>query len=391
VATPDTLGGTVISEVVAVSAKSFGAPENPDWAIDGGGGNWKSAAGDMPTWWQVQLAAAKVVTSYSISRRDDAPTRNVKDFTFQGSNDGSTWTTLDTRTGITWPTTSEVKTFTFTNSTAYSFYRVAITANNGDTYTSICEITFSGVQLASSGLCAWMKADAISGFTDGAALTSWLDSSYSRNTVATVVGTAPKYRASGGPNGLPWVDHTIVAGGLKGAAGGRTLDGHWGPASTFTFFAVMQAGTANGCIVNTNGGGSGGMELRAGIELLKAQVASIKTSIAGVSHTAWSIVIVTVTAAGTVVHFDISGTVEDYSVGGTTAFDTQINGLSYGSSDSTFNGKMAEFGIYPTVLSSGDLTSLKAYLTAKYFTAPQGALRRATIVASRAAQRASRW
>lgn len=52
-------------------------------------------------------------------------------------------------------------------------------------------------------------------------------------------------------------------------------------------------------------------------------------------------------------------------------------------------GQTAEFGLYSSTLSSTDADALLAYLTAKYSTHPP--VRRATIVASQAAQRASRW
>lgn len=59
-------------------------------------------------------------------------TRAPRNWTFEGSNDDSNWTTLDTQTGITTWVTGTPKTFTFTNSTKYRYYRLNISANNGD-------------------------------------------------------------------------------------------------------------------------------------------------------------------------------------------------------------------------------------------------------------------
>jgi hypothetical protein len=71
-------------------------------------------------------------------------------WTFEGSNDGSAWTTLDTQTGqTTW--TLLTKAYDFTNSTAYLYYRLNVSANNGDaTFLEISEITI-GVKTSTKG------------------------------------------------------------------------------------------------------------------------------------------------------------------------------------------------------------------------------------------------
>lgn len=55
-------------------------------------------------------------------------------WTIQGSTNGTSWTTLDTRTGqtITYGTavTSAMTEYTFSNTTAYSYYKISITAIN---------------------------------------------------------------------------------------------------------------------------------------------------------------------------------------------------------------------------------------------------------------------
>ena len=131
---------SVAGGAIATASSAVGG-EPATNAIDGGLTNRFTTNGIKTGWLCLQLPAARVVTSYAIARRDDLPTRNVKDWTFEGSNDGSAWTTLETRTGVTWSTVGEVKTFTFANVTAYLYYRINFTDNNGDpTYTSIAEI-----------------------------------------------------------------------------------------------------------------------------------------------------------------------------------------------------------------------------------------------------------
>ena len=60
-------------------------------------------------------------------------TRAPKDWTLEGSNDGSSWSTLDTQTGQTAWGDSETRTYTLGSpSAAYRYFRLNVSANNGD-------------------------------------------------------------------------------------------------------------------------------------------------------------------------------------------------------------------------------------------------------------------
>jgi hypothetical protein len=73
----------------------------------------------------------KTITRYSVASAADVPERDPRDWQFQGSNDGTTWTTLDTQSGQTFPTRFDMKTFPVARPGAYRYYRLDITANNG--------------------------------------------------------------------------------------------------------------------------------------------------------------------------------------------------------------------------------------------------------------------
>lgn len=75
----------------------------------------------------------EVVTAYSITSANDAPDRDMANWLFQGSNDGTTnsWVTLDTRTKETFPDRFQKRTFTISNSTAYQYYRWTNIYRNG--------------------------------------------------------------------------------------------------------------------------------------------------------------------------------------------------------------------------------------------------------------------
>jgi hypothetical protein len=136
----------------------------------GGGGAWAwinatddnwvtswTSASNIPQWLCVQLATAAIYTEYCIGSYPDG--RSPTGWTFQGSNDGSTWTTLDTQTGISGWATSTFKNFTFSNSTAYLYYRVNISAGGDGSYVSISRFRLGDPPPP------WVTLDSRSGYT----------------------------------------------------------------------------------------------------------------------------------------------------------------------------------------------------------------------------------
>jgi hypothetical protein len=81
----------------------------------------------------------KIIQKYSIMC---APSNtNPKNWTFEGSNDNVNWVILHTASNVTDWSSSNTKTYTFSNNTAYRYYRINITANNGNTsFTDVGEI-----------------------------------------------------------------------------------------------------------------------------------------------------------------------------------------------------------------------------------------------------------
>src|SRR6056300_811159 len=83
-----------------------------------------------PTWLKIKYPSAYKAVQYSIQIRDLNYPRYPKTWKFQGSNNDSDWTDLDTQTNKTdWAGNNTVM-FTFSNSTAYQYYRVYITATD---------------------------------------------------------------------------------------------------------------------------------------------------------------------------------------------------------------------------------------------------------------------
>lgn len=82
-------------------------------------------------WIQFQASSPYVVTRYAITSANDAAERDPLNWTLQGSSNGSSWTTLNTQSNQDFPSRFRRREFTFTNTTAYSYYRLQMTNNSG--------------------------------------------------------------------------------------------------------------------------------------------------------------------------------------------------------------------------------------------------------------------
>jgi hypothetical protein len=86
---------------------------------------------------------AKVITYYSITAypSGDASGGAPKDWTFEGSNDNSTWTVLHTQTAAAAWTADEKRTYSINNTTAYRYYRLNISnSQNASNNVEIAEM-----------------------------------------------------------------------------------------------------------------------------------------------------------------------------------------------------------------------------------------------------------
>ena len=118
-----------------VSASGEWNTNNQGWqAFDRGGNGWLSGCCTPVSWLSYEFTSPKIITQYVMS---GVTTATPKDFTFEAWN-GSVWVILHTVTGNT-NTTNYIG--SFTNTVAYSRYRINITANNGNaSYSGITEL-----------------------------------------------------------------------------------------------------------------------------------------------------------------------------------------------------------------------------------------------------------
>ncbi|MFG3298116.1 ThuA domain-containing protein [Micromonospora chersina] len=129
---------------VSATASAENPPnETAAKAIDGSTGTkWLTFS---PTGWlAAKLAKPVVVSRYALTSANDFPGRDPKNWTLQGSQDGTTWTDLDTRSNETFPQRFQTRQFSFTNTTAYQHYRLNVTANSGEPLIQLAELWLIG-------------------------------------------------------------------------------------------------------------------------------------------------------------------------------------------------------------------------------------------------------
>jgi hypothetical protein len=124
---PQMTSNTTPSGAAAASSENTGTNQQAFRAFDRNTGtSWSSSVAQI-AWLSYNFPVGKIIKRYGFLTLTTAA-RNPKDWTFQGSNDGSTWTTLDTQTNFV----SGLSTFysfdISANTTSYTYYRINVTA-----------------------------------------------------------------------------------------------------------------------------------------------------------------------------------------------------------------------------------------------------------------------
>ena len=160
--------------------------------------------------------------------------RAPKNWTFLGSNDGTTWTLLDTQTGESgWSESGEERYYQFVNNKMFQYYKFNCTANNGDTqYMQIIELEFyyynTGTPILDN--CSLTRVDATSYEVSADLLVNDADAIYSvayDGTTATTntLGTSVLEGQSVSDTiTLPAADTTYVFSVLAVNAAGETVE-----------------------------------------------------------------------------------------------------------------------------------------------------------------------
>ena len=150
--------GNVMGQVMAITASAENPPNEVAANVGDGDLTTKWLAFAATGWVQVQLTKAIAVVSYAVSAANDAPERDPKAWTLDGSQDGKTWTTVDSQTNQSFASRFQTNKYAFTNTTAYAYYRLNITQNNGGPDLQMSELQLSDGSGTTSGPSP-MKSD----------------------------------------------------------------------------------------------------------------------------------------------------------------------------------------------------------------------------------------
>ena len=211
-------GGDLTGSGTASASDSYSSGGNPPWyafdnntTTNGWGNN-----GVMPSWLEYDLGSAQVATSYTLLRsslQSGGWSKNgysPSAWTFQGSNDGSTWTTLDTQTGQIIYLDAAKATYSFSNSTAYRYYRIYITAAVSGGWVNITEMEIIGS--AGGGGTAPVISAIASWNAQTATLVTWTTSVTATSKI--VYGTTSAYGSASSSASLV-TSHAISLFGLS--------------------------------------------------------------------------------------------------------------------------------------------------------------------------------
>jgi hypothetical protein len=261
-----TIGFSGFAQVVTVSGDS------PDWGetvdkLTDGNLNTKWGVGSSFAWIQFAYSSPTIKNKYSLTSGNDNPSRDFKDWTIQGSNDGSAWTVLDTQTGhAPWANRNSTLDFYFTNTTTYTYYKLDLTANNGDAgYTQLSEISFDALPVVTVSGDSPDWGETVDKLTDGdlnnkwgvSATAAWIQFAYSeaviKNMYSLTSGNDDPTRdfkdwtIQGSNDGSTWTVLDTQTGHAPWADRNSTLDFYFTNTTAYTYYKLdLTANNGNG-------------------------------------------------------------------------------------------------------------------------------------------------
>lgn len=195
--------------IATITASAENPPgEGKANAFDGDKGTkWLAFA--RTGWIQAQLREPRTVTNYALTSANDVPERDPKDWTLQGSADGTTWTAVDARTGQTFDGRGVTRTFEVADPQPYLYYRLTVTANGGADIVQLAELELADPAVPTpareDGNRGWMRDR----YSDG----HWAEGFSPSTGAGFVEGSSAQYT---------WMVYSDVV-GLAEAMGGNQV------------------------------------------------------------------------------------------------------------------------------------------------------------------------
>ncbi|MGA5304970.1 GH92 family glycosyl hydrolase [Nucisporomicrobium flavum] len=132
--------GSLRDHVTAIAANAQPNPNEGVNNLNDGDAATKWLVDTPTSWAQYTLDAPATVVKYALTSANDAPERDPRDWTLEGSANGTTWTTVDTRTGQTFDERFQTKTYTVANPGSFPIYRLSITGHPSGNLTQLADL-----------------------------------------------------------------------------------------------------------------------------------------------------------------------------------------------------------------------------------------------------------
>jgi phage tail P2-like protein len=100
---------------------------------------WSSNGGSLPTWIQIDLGASKGVRQYHVKTRKGFSNNQWTAWSLAGSNDGSSWTTVDSQSRAV-VADGEADFFSLSSPQTYRYWRWNITSSNSGTDADVADL-----------------------------------------------------------------------------------------------------------------------------------------------------------------------------------------------------------------------------------------------------------
>jgi len=304
-------------------------------------------------WLSMDFGSAIVINDYTIFGTDNQ-TRNPRNWTFEGSNNNSTWTVLQTVTlGAAIGNNSTYSSGNIGNTTAYRYYRLNITLNGGGVSLGITELELyqpGTAALAAGGSFNFNTA----GVTVSATSTSASLSAGATNliTVTATTGTVTLSLGSAVTSSLS--SNTQIfsyTGACNFTLNGVRFTG--GGGSTTNVFCINKSSTGTITITGDLVGGSGvvtphALNSTAGNTIVIGNVFGSSAGF-GISQTAGNVTVTGNVTGGTgtnVVGILLTGAASQFTINGDVrgGSATGAHGINFGGTLGTVNGNVTGGG-----------------------------------------------
>ncbi|WP_067503947.1 GH92 family glycosyl hydrolase [Actinoplanes sp. TFC3] len=132
--------GSLRAHVTAIAANAQPNSNEGVTNLNDGNPETKWLVDTPASWAQYTLDAPAKAVKYALTSANDAPERDPRDWTLEGSTDGTTWTTVDTQTGQSFTERFQTKTYTVANPGDYTYYRLSITGHPSGNLTQLADL-----------------------------------------------------------------------------------------------------------------------------------------------------------------------------------------------------------------------------------------------------------